>query len=465
MTYSVFETFRIGIGPSSSHTVGPMVAAHTFAIHLRDSGTLADTSRVRIELFGSLGSTGWGHGTGTAVILGLEGAMPDTVDTTSAPRRIHEIRYGQRLTLLRDEPGEQRVVTFDDTTDLIRHHHTQLDFHPNAMGLTAFDGESELHHEIWYSIGGGAVVMDDGSGSPAITRTHHDWPYRFRRADDLVHLCDTHQLSIPQIMMANESAIAPEDEVGKRLDRIWTVMCECIEAGCSTTGTLPGGLFVTRRAPQLYRRLKRQMTSGVAATDPLLALDEVSLWALAVNEENAAGGRMVTAPTNGAAGVIPAVLTYAVHHLDGDERSLVHDFLLTAGAIGSIFKSTASISGAEVGCQGEVGVACAMAAGGLAQLMGATAQQVVNAAEIGLEHHLGLTCDPIGGLVQIPCIERNAIAAVKAITAARLAVNDDGYQFVSLDGCIRTMMQTGMDMMSKYKETAQGGLAVNIVEC
>ncbi len=462
MTFSVFDTFRIGIGPSSSHTVGPMVAARQFAVHLYEKALLDKVTRVKIELFGSLGATGWGHGTGSAVLLGLEGAEPHSVDAPSVPQRVRQIRADRRLTLLADDGNyPQHCVEFDPEQDLIRHHHKHLDFHPNAMGFEAWNGDQMIAHEIWYSIGGGAVVQDDGSGSPEIIREPFKGPYYFRRADDLVAICDREQLRIWELMMANETALREESEVNAKLDEIWAVMCDCIATGCSTTGTLPGGLFVTRRAAGLYRKL----ISSVGSDDPLIALDEVSLWALAVNEENAAGGRMVTAPTNGAAGVIPAVLKFATMHIEGDERDQVRQFLLTAGAIGSIFKTTASISGAEVGCQGEVGTACAMAAAGLAHVMGGTSQQVVNAAEIGLEHHLGLTCDPVGGLVQIPCIERNAVAAVKAITAARLAINDDGYQFVSLDACIRTMMETGLDMQTKYKETAQGGLAVNIIEC
>lgn len=459
MTYSIFDIFRIGIGPSSSHTVGPMLAAKAFADSLLADGLLDQVTRLRVELFGSLGATGWGHGTGSAVVLGLMGGEPETVDTASVPDVVHQVRYGKKLSLL-SLAGHPHEIDFAPETDLIRYLDKQLSFHPNAMSFTVYNGVEELTSQIWYSIGGGAVVKDDGTGSPVIPSTENELPYPFRRGDDLLDLCNDNQLSIPDLVWENELSLRPEAEVQEKIVKIWQVMNECIDAGCHTSGTLPGGLFVERRAPQLYQRL-----SHTNSADPLIALDKVSLWALAVNEENAAGGRMVTAPTNGAAGVIPAVLKYACEFLPGDELDQVRRFLLTAGAIGSIFKSTASISGAEVGCQGEVGTACAMAAAGLAQLMGGTDQQVLNAAEIGLEHHLGLTCDPISGLVQIPCIERNAIAAVKAITAARLAINDDGYQFVSLDGCIRTMMQTGLDMMSKYKETAQGGLAVNIIEC
>lgn len=465
MNSSVFDIFKVGIGPSSSHTVGPMLAARGFANALAQRGELKQVSRVRIDLYGSLGATGWGHGTGSAVLLGLEGEQPHLVDTASVPDRVRAIRHDQRLQLLAADLAEPHQITFDANRDLIRHQRKQLSFHPNALEFTAWAGGDKFHQEIWYSIGGGAVLRDDGSGQPPMPVDERQWPYPFRRAAGLVDLCNDKQLTIPELIYANELSQRPEAAVRAGLAQIWAVMCGCIEAGSRNSGTLPGGLFVTRRAPQLRARLAATDGHLHGADDPLAALDWVSLWALAVNEENAAGGRVVTAPTNGAAGVIPAVATYAATYLPGTDEIRVHDFLLTAAAIGSIFKQTASISGAEVGCQGEVGVACAMAAAGLAQLLGGTPQQVTNAAEIGLEHHLGLTCDPVAGLVQIPCIERNAIAAVKAITAARLAVADDGHQFVSLDNCIRTMMETGLDMKSKYKETSRGGLAVNIVEC
>ena len=464
MTSSIFDVFKVGIGPSSSHTVGPMLAARSFALSLADSGVLARVDRVRIELFGSLGATGWGHGTGTAVLLGLCGESPDQVDTASAPDRVRQIRTGKRLALLAAGGTAGHEIDFDETTDLVRHEVERLPFHPNALGFTAWAGDAEVAHQVYYSVGGGAVVADDGSGNPPMPVDERVWPYRFRRASTLIDLCNDNELTIPELAMANEVAQRPEAEVRAGIAELWRVMTQCIAAGCRTTGTLPGGLFVKRRAPQLFARLQASGGHLHGADDPLVALDWVSLWALAVNEENAAGGRVVTAPTNGAAGVIPAVATYALTFLPSDEQTIT-DFLLTAAAIGSIFKATASISGAEVGCQGEVGTACAMAAAGLAQISGGTPQQVVNAAEIGLEHHLGMTCDPVGGLVQIPCIERNAIAAVKAITAARLALADDGYQYVTLDNCVRTMMETGLDMNAKYKETARGGLAVNMVEC
>lgn len=465
MTHSLFDVFKVGIGPSSSHTVGPMLAARAFARRLAADGTLGRTSRLKVDLYGSLGATGWGHGTGSAVLLGLEGEDPALVDTASVNDRVRAIRDSHQLRLLAADLAAPPVINFDPDAEMVRHQRKHLHFHPNAMQFTAWAAEEQLASEIWYSIGGGVVLRDDGSGSPPLPVDGRDWPFPFRRAAQLVDLCNDNQLTIPQLMTANELAQRPAEELQSGLDQIWQVMTACIEAGCRNAGTLPGGLFVSRRAPQLHRRLQAAEGRLHGMDDPLAVLDWVSLWALAVNEENAAGGRIVTAPTNGAAGVIPAVATYAARFLPDAGPDTVPDFLLTAAAIGSIFTDTASISGAEVGCQGEVGVACAMAAAGLAQLLGGTPQQVTNAAEIGLEHHLGLTCDPVGGLVQIPCIERNAIAAVKAITAARLAVADDGYQYVTLDNCIRTMMETGLDMHAKYKETARGGLAVNIVEC
>lgn len=465
MTYSLFDVFKVGVGPSSSHTVGPMLAARAFATQLAREGILDKVTRVKIELFGSLGATGWGHGTGTAVLLGLEGEQPALVDTASVADRVRTIRDVHQLRLLAADRPDPVTISFDPDQEMIRHQYKRLPFHPNALGFTAWASDTEVAQEVWYSIGGGAVLRDDGTGSPPLPTADHDWPHMFRRAAELVDLCNEHEMTIPELMLANEQSQRPIGQVRAGIRQIWQVMSKCIQDGCRNSGTLPGGLFLTRRAPQLFTRLQAAQGRLYGAEDPLAALDWVTLWALAVNEENAAGGRIVTAPTNGLAGVIPAVATYAATFLPGVEAQTVDDFLLTAAAIGSIFKSTASISGAEVGCQGEIGTACAMAAAGLAQLMGGTAQQVVNAAEIGLEHHLGMTCDPIGGLVQIPCIERNAIAAVKAITAARMAVADDGYQYVSLDNCIRTMMETGLDMLDKYKETSLGGLAVNIVEC
>lgn len=454
MSVSVFELFSIGIGPSSSHTVGPMRAANRFVASLAN-GPISRTSRVRAELFGSLGATGHGHGSYNAVLLGLEGAEPETIDTVAAPVRAAEIRAANQLNLAGTHP-----ITFDADDDLLLHRRRSLPFHPNGMIFTAYDGEDVIEQRTYYSIGGGFVLDDDGSGSPELKPDPTPVPYPFRTGNELMEICRNEGLAISDVMLANECARRTPAEVREGLLAIWAVMQECVTNGCSTTGTLPGGLKVRRRAAHLYRRLQ---TSPSA--DPLAAMDWVTLYALAVNEENAAGGRVVTAPTNGAAGIIPAVLHYAVRFVPGVGDDAVIRFLLVAGALGSIYQQTASISGAEVGCQGEVGTACSMAAGALAELIGGTPEQVENAAEIGMEHHLGLTCDPVGGLVQIPCIERNAVASVKAITAARLALHGDGRHTVSLDKVIKTMMETGADMKIKYKETSRGGLAVNIVEC
>lgn len=465
MTVSVFDLFSIGIGPSSSHTVGPMRAAKRFAVALAESDRLTEVTRIRAELFGSLGATGHGHGSYNAVLLGLEGEDPETVDTTSGPRRAAEAVTERRLLLA----GKHRIP-FNGDTDLVLHRRKTLPFHPNGMTFTAWHGDELVDTRTYYSIGGGFVLDDDGSGSPAVVPDPTPVPYPFRTGTELLDLCTEHQLPISKIALANEVARRPEHEVRAGLLRIWSVMAECVRNGCATTGMLPGGLRVRRRAAELNQKLIAE--AGTAASDeapsvrdPLAAMDWVTLWALAVNEENASGGRVVTAPTNGAAGIIPAVLHYAVRFVPGIDDDAIVDFLLVAGALGSIYQQTASISGAEVGCQGEVGTACSMAAGALAELLGGTPEQVENAAEIGMEHHLGLTCDPVGGLVQIPCIERNAVASVKAITAARLALRGDGRHTVSLDKVIKTMMQTGADMKIKYKETARGGLAVNIVEC
>jgi L-serine dehydratase len=465
VTVSVFDLFSIGIGPSSSHTVGPMRAAKRFAAALVETDRLSDVTRVKAELFGSLGATGHGHGSYNAVLLGLEGEDPETVDTSAGPRRAAEAMAEGQLLLA----GKHRI-TFDRDADLILHRRRSLPFHPNGMTFTAWHGEDELTSRTYYSIGGGFVLDDDGSGSPAIVSDPTPVPYPFRTGVELLDRCTESGLSIAQVMLANEAARRPEAEVRAGLLRIWSVMAECVRNGCATTGVLPGGLKVRRRAAELHQKLVAEAAPPAAGAiplpiDPLAAMDWITLWALAVNEENASGGRVVTAPTNGAAGIIPAVLHYAVRFVPGVGDDEIVDFLLVAAALGSIYQQTASISGAEVGCQGEVGTACSMAAGALTELLGGTPEQVENAAEIGMEHHLGLTCDPVGGLVQIPCIERNAVASVKAITAARLALRGDGQHTVSLDKVIKTMMQTGADMKIKYKETARGGLAVNIVEC
>ncbi|MGD7706712.1 L-serine ammonia-lyase [Microlunatus sp. Y2014] len=472
MSVSVFDLFKIGIGPSSSHTVGPMRAARRFAAELTADDTLTRVRRVKAELFGSLGATGHGHGSVGAVLGGLEGEDPETVDTTASPARTAEIRQTHRLRL-----DGRHEIDFDVDEDLVLHRRRSLPFHPNGMTFTAYAADDVLVERTYYSIGGGFVLDDDGSGHPVLQPDPTPVPFPFRTGTELLIHCANTGLSISEIALANESARRPEADVRAGLLRIWRVMVECVENGCTTTGVLPGGLKVRRRAPELHQRVLDEVGpfgSGTATQnsgdvidriDPLAAMDWVTLWALAVNEENASGGRVVTAPTNGAAGIIPAVLHYAVRFVPGMGDDDIIRFLLVAASLGSIYQQTASISGAEVGCQGEVGTACSMAAGALAEILGGTPEQVENAAEIGMEHHLGLTCDPVGGLVQIPCIERNAVASVKAITAARLALHGDGAHTVSLDKVIKTMMETGADMKTKYKETARGGLAVNIVEC
>ncbi len=463
MAVSVFDLFRIGIGPSSSHTVGPMRAARMFALGLLQTESLAATARVRAELYGSLGATGKGHGSDKAVLLGLGGHEPDTVDVDRIAHMLNEIRTEGRVVLL----GEH-AIDFDEKADLLFYASASLPFHANGMRFTAFGSDAAvLLARTYYSVGGGFVVSEevanDGSRQKVIAPDATVLPLPFHSAADLLDLAKQHGCSIAQIMRRNERYWRGDEETRARLLRIWQVMGECIARGCRTEGTLPGGFHVRRRAPGLLQALRN--ASAAQAQDPLLVLDWVNLYALAVNEENAAGGRVVTAPTNGAAGIVPAVLHYYVRFVPGANDEGVVDFLLTAAAIGILYKENASISGAEVGCQGEVGVACSMAAGALCAVLGGTPEQVENAAEIGMEHHLGLTCDPVGGLVQIPCIERNAIASVKAINAARMALHGDGTHYVSLDKVIKTMRETGADMMTKYKETARGGLAVNIVEC
>ena len=462
MAVSVFDLFKIGIGPSSSHTVGPMRAARLFGLRLKHEGLLARCARVQVVLYGSLGATGKGHGSDKAVLLGLAGHEPDTVDIEAIPDLLAGIRSGA-LNLI----GEQ-AIGFDEAKDLVFKRRESLPFHANGMRCLAFDADGiEIANRVYYSVGGGFVVSDevaaDGSKQKVIAPDAAVLPYPFHSGDDLLALTKQHGISIAEIMRRNERHWRSDEETRTGLLKIWQVMQDCVTRGCKTEGILPGGFKVKRRAAQLHHDLTANPEA--ALRDPLQVMDWVNLYALAVNEENAAGGRVVTAPTNGAAGIVPAVLHYYarfVHHASEDG---IVDFLLTAAAIGILYKENASISGAEVGCQGEVGVACSMAAGALCQVMGGTPEQVENAAEIGMEHHLGLTCDPVGGLVQIPCIERNAIASVKAINAARMALRGDGTHFVSLDKVIKTMRDTGADMMTKYKETARGGLAVNIVEC
>jgi L-serine dehydratase len=463
MAVSVFDLFKIGIGPSSSHTVGPMRAARLFTLRLAHDGLLEQTVRVKSELYGSLGATGKGHGSDKAVLLGLAGHEPDTVDVEAVPQMLASIREECELLLLGQQP-----VSFSDSSDLIFHRRETLPFHANGMRFIAFDeAGQEIANRVYYSVGGGFVVSDevaaDGSKQKVIAPDTTALPLPFHTGDELLQRAKQIGAPIAEVMRRNERHWRSDAEIDAGLLKIWQVMQDCVERGCRTEGVLPGGFKVKRRAANLRRALTAHPEQ--ALSDPLQVLDWVNLYALAVNEENAAGGRVVTAPTNGAAGIIPAVLHYYTRFVPAANHKGVIDFLLTAAAIGILYKENASISGAEVGCQGEVGVACSMAAGALCAVMGGTPEQAENAAEIGMEHHLGLTCDPVGGLVQIPCIERNAIASVKAINAARMALRGDGTHFVSLDQVIKTMRETGADMMSKYKETARGGLAVNIVEC
>ncbi len=459
MHISVFDIFKIGIGPSSSHTVGPMRAARRFAERLDAEGLLATTAGVKVELFGSLGFTGKGHGSDRAVVLGLEGEDPATVDVDSIERRIAKIAETRRVKLL-----GRHEVDLDPAEALLFHRREKLPLHSNGMRFTSRDDAgATLSERIYYSVGGGFVVDQQGAPADGSTPADRvDVPYPFNSAAELLAHSSEHGMAISTLMLENEKTLSPEDEVKRRVHEIWRAMEACVKRGCEREGILPGGLKVKRRAAALHRRLK---SDPRGEADPLVIMDWVNLFALAVNEENAAGGRVVTAPTNGAAGIIPAVLMYYRRFLPNADDEGTLRFLLTAAAVGALYKKNASISGAEVGCQGEVGVACSMAAGALAEVMGGTPAQVENAAEIGMEHNLGLTCDPIGGLVQVPCIERNAMGAVKAINAARLALQGDGTHKVSLDKVIKTMWRTGADMSSKYKETARGGLAVNIIEC
>jgi len=457
MTISAFDLFKIGIGPSSSHTVGPMRAAGMFIESLAAEHVTARVAGLRVELFGSLGATGHGHGSVKAVVLGLTGAEPETVDPASAGSLVDQVREAGRLRL-----PSGRDIAFDVDEDIVLHRRKRLAFHSNGMRFAAEDDQGrQICERYYYSVGGGFVLGEDEAGTLAIVPDPTPVPFDFRTGEELLDHTRAFGLPISGVVLANELVRRDKAEVRDGLLRIWRVMQECVRAGCEAEGVLPGGLRVRRRAPALRETLERNADPA----DPLYAMEWVTLYALAVNEENAAGGRVVTAPTNGAAGIIPAVLHYYVNFVPGASDNGVVTFLLTAAAIGVLFKENASISGAEVGCQGEVGSACSMAAAGLAEALGGTPEQVENAAEIGLEHNLGLTCDPVGGLVQIPCIERNAIASIKAITAARMAVRGDGQHHVSLDKAIKTLRETGADMNDKYKETARGGLAVNVIEC
>ena len=455
MNLSVFDLFKIGIGPSSSHTVGPMWAAVRFAESLQGQGKLGQCQRVVTELFGSLALTGQGHCTDKAILLGLSGEKPDKIDPDEVDVIVERIHFRQRLRL----NGTQEISCVVKT-DLLFLKTQTLPFHPNGIRFTAYDAaDVPLLVEQHYSVGGGFVVKD---GEHAVSSaTDIPIPHEFTSGEDLLRIGHATGLRIPDILLANELAMRTALEVNTGIDNIWRVMNDCIDRGCKTDGILPGGLNVKRRAPSLFKHLGK-----VGPFDPMVCMDWVSLFALAVNEQNAAGGQVVTAPTNGAAGVIPAVLGYYVRFMPGANTEGVREFLLTAAAIGMLYKRNASLSAAEMGCQGEVGVACSMAAAGLAAVMGGSNEQIENAAEIGMEHNLGLTCDPIMGLVQVPCIERNTMGAIKAINAARLAVlHGDGTHRVSLDKVIETMRQTGVDMQVKYKETSLGGLAVNVVEC
>ena len=455
---SVFDMFSVGIGPSSSHTVGPMKAGAEFVSDLAQDTALFDSvDSVKVELFGSLGQTGIGHGTGKAVILGLLGEIPDVVDVDTIDSKLEEIRNSELLCL-----NGQKQVHFPNKNAIVFHRRKTLPKHANALTFYAYSKSELVREQTYYSIGGGFIIKDEDFDA---TKAHAaslqaSVPFPFKTAEELLALCKNNGLSISSLMLRNETTFRPKHEVKQQLHHIWLVMKACIQRGIESEGILPGGLKVVRRAPGLYRRLQTEHTN-----DPMQTMDWVNLFALAVNEENAAGGRVVTAPTNGAAGIIPAVLQYVDKFIRPVDEEVASRFLLTAGAIGILYKENASISGAEVGCQGEVGVACSMAAGALAEIMGGTAASVENAAEIGMEHNLGLTCDPVGGLVQVPCIERNAMGAIKAINASRLALRGTGEQKVSLDKVIKTMRDTGNDMKTKYKETARGGLAVNIIEC
>ncbi len=460
MGVSVFDLFKVGIGPSSSHTVGPMRAAARFVNRwLEEKGTLTQAKRIRAELFGSLEHTGRGHGTDKAVMLGLEGEWPDKVDPDAIPGRLERIRSEKSIRLLGRHP-----VAFEEKRDLVFNKRQKLPLHSNGMRFTAYgDGDTVLAERDYYSVGGGFVVNPDEAAGNRIVADTSPLPYPFKSGDELLAMCERAGKTIAGVMLENEKVWRSEKEIRDGLLAIWQAMQSCLARGTRERGVLPGGLKLQRRAPVLHAQMISRPEA--ALKDPLSILDWVHLYALAVNEENAAGGRVVTAPTNGAAGIVPAVLTYYERFCPNANENGVIEFLLTAGAIGILYKENASISGAEVGCQGEVGVACSMAAGGLTAALGGTVYQVENAAEIGMEHNLGLTCDPIGGLVQIPCIERNAMGAAKAISASRMALQGDGKHRVSLDKVIKTMRETGADMAEKYKETSRGGLAVNVIEC
>lgn len=458
---SVFDMFSIGIGPSSSHTVGPMRAACAFIQTLKANALLSRTGRVVVECYGSLGQTGKGHGTGKAIILGLAGFEPESVDIEAIPAFLAQVEQTQTLCLGGEQPSE-----FPRIGAILFNRRKTLPAHSNGMTLRAYEGDTLVFEQTYYSIGGGFIIEEshfaNAREEAARFDAAHPIPYPFESGAELLAQCQESGLSISGLMLANEKVFRSEAEIKAGLRKIWQAMQGCVERGCKSEGVLPGGLKVKRRAPALYRQLCGETNFN---KDPLMVMEWVDLFALAVNEENAAGGRVVTAPTNGAAGIIPAVLHYYDRFVRKVDDELLMQYFLTAAAIGILYKKNASLSGAEVGCQGEVGVACSMAAGALAELLGASPAIVENAAEIGMEHNLGLTCDPVGGLVQVPCIERNAMASIKAINAAQLALRGDGAHTVSLDQVIRTMRDTGRDMLDKYKETSRGGLAVSFPEC
>ncbi|WP_099866556.1 L-serine ammonia-lyase [Pararhizobium haloflavum] len=466
MFLSVFDVFKIGVGPSSSHTMGPMSAAVRFLDEIANGDwprpSNAAVERIFVSLHGSLAYTGVGHGTGRAVVLGLCGERPDTVDPDLMDAMIGEVERKKSV-----QPEGHPAYRFDPANDLVFDRKTPLPGHANGMAFVAYDRDDrQLLRRVYYSVGGGFVVGEEELAALKAKAQKEDGPavpYPFRNAAEMMEMASSAGLSIAEMKRANELTRMSEDKLDAGLDAIWAAMDGCIERGLAQDGIMPGGLKVRRRARAIHDRLEEDWRSN--RVNPLVANDWLSVFAMAVNEENAAGGRIVTAPTNGAAGVIPATIRYYLKFHDGADAGGIREYLLTAAAVGGIIKNNASISGAEVGCQGEVGSAAAMAAAGLAALMGGSPEQVENAAEIALEHHLGMTCDPVGGLVQVPCIERNALGAVKAVTAASLALKGDGKHFVSLDACVETMRQTGLDMNERYKETSTGGLAVNVVEC
>ena len=459
MAISIFDLFNIGIGPSSSHTVGPMRAARRFVLQLKEQGSLANVTRLKVALFGSLGLTGRGHGSEGAVLMGLEAQTPDGLDPDAMPVRVEAIKHDKRINL-----AGEHLIDWEPYKDIVFHRGKTLPLHPNGMQFSAYAADgTTLSERIYYSVGGGFVVDEKAATADTLVPDKSHLPFAFASGAELLALGEQHRLRIDAMILKNELTWRSESEIRARVQQIWGVMQACVQRGCKSPGILPGGLKVVRRAPALLDELRNRSPEG--EPDPLTVLDWVNLYAIAVNEENAAGGRVVTAPTNGAAGIIPAVLHYYAKHTPNPTEDGILRFFLTAGGIGILYKERASISGAEVGCQGEVGVACSMAAAGLVSALGGSNAQVENAAEIGMEHNLGLTCDPIGGLVQIPCIERNAMGAVKAINASRMALRGDGTHKVSLDKVIETMRQTGADMSTKYKETSRGGLAINVIEC